>query len=84
MTGQTTYNEASEVPFPDVVNRYQALDNRDAIARAIATLQARGEWNEDRSLNPEDYPALTARRAPRADRARRGDGPALPPPGAGP
>ena len=60
MTGQTTYNEASEVPFPDVVNRYQALDNRDAMARAIATLQARGEWNEDRSLNPEDYPALTA------------------------
>ena len=60
MTGQTTYNEASEIPFPDVVNRYQALDNRDAMARAITTLQARGEWNDDRSLKPEDYPALTA------------------------
>jgi hypothetical protein len=60
VTGQTTYNEAREVPFPDVVNRYQALDNRDAMARAIATLQARGEWNDDRRLNPEDYPALTA------------------------
>lgn len=60
MTGQTTYNEASEVPFPDVVNRYEALDNRDAMARAITTLQARGEWNDDRSLKPENYPALTA------------------------
>ena len=43
MTGQTTFNEASEVPFPDVVNRYQALDNRDAMARAIATLHGSGK-----------------------------------------
>ena len=60
MTGPTTYSEASEVPFPDVVNRYQALNDRDTMSRAIATLQARGEWNDDRSLNPEDYPPLTA------------------------
>jgi hypothetical protein len=60
VTGPATYSEASEIPFPDVVNRYQALNYRDAMARAIATLQARGQWNDDRSLNPEDYPALTA------------------------
>jgi hypothetical protein len=59
MTGPTTYSEASEIPFPDVLNRYQVLDQRDSMARAIATLQARGEWNADRSLNPEDYPPLT-------------------------
>ena len=48
------------MPLPDVLNRYQALTDRDSMARAIATLQARGEWNEDRSLKPEDYPPLTA------------------------
>ena len=48
------------MPWADVLNRYQALNDRDAMARAIATLQARGEWNDDRSLNPEDYPPLTA------------------------
>jgi len=56
----TTYDEASAVPWPDVLNRHQALTDRDSMARAIATLQARGEWNEDRSIRPEDYPPLTA------------------------
>ena len=60
MSAPTTYNEASEVPFPDVLNRYEELDQRDSMSRAIATLQARGEWGGDRSLNPEDYPPLTA------------------------
>jgi hypothetical protein len=60
MTGPTTYDEASSMPWADVLNRYQALNDRDAMARAIATLQARGEWNEDRSLRPEDYPPLIA------------------------
>ena len=55
----TTYDEASERSFPDVVNRYQALNDRETMGRSIAILQARGEWNEDRSLNPDDYPALT-------------------------
>jgi hypothetical protein len=55
----TTYEEASEIPFADVLNRYQALNDRDSIARAIATLQTRGEWNDDRSLDPADYPLLT-------------------------
>ena len=60
MTGPTTYDEASGMPFPDVVSRYQALNDRNSMSRAIATLQARGEWNDDRSLNPADYPPLTA------------------------
>lgn len=60
VTGPTTYSEASEMPFTDVLNRYQALNDRDSMARAIATLQARGEWNDDRSLNPDDYPAFAA------------------------
>lgn len=60
MTGPTTYDEASGMPWPDVLNRYQVLNDREFMARAIAALQARGEWNDDRSLDPEDYPPLTA------------------------
>jgi hypothetical protein len=60
VTGPATYTEATAMPFADVLNRYQALNDRDTMARAIATLQARGEWNDDRSLNPEDYSPLTA------------------------
>jgi hypothetical protein len=59
MTGLTTYNDAADLPFADVLNRYQALDTRDAMARSIATLQARGEWRDDRSIDPADYPPLT-------------------------
>ncbi len=56
----TTYDEASGMSWPDVLNRHQALTDRDSMARAIATLQGRGEWNEDRSIRPEDFPPLTA------------------------
>jgi len=58
--GTTTYDEASAMQWPDVLMRQQALSDRESMARAIATLQARGEWNDDRSINPEDYPPLTA------------------------
>ena len=56
----TTYDEASAMPFTDVLNRYQVLDTRDMMSRSIAALKARGEWNDDRSLDPDDYPPLTA------------------------
>ena len=56
----TTCDEASGMPFTDVLNRYQQLNDRDAMARAIAIRRARGEWNHDRSLDPDDYPPLTA------------------------
>jgi hypothetical protein len=59
MTGPETFGQAREMPFADVLNRYQALSDRDMMARSIATLQARGQWGDDRSLNPEDYPPLT-------------------------
>jgi hypothetical protein len=55
-----TYGQAAEMPFADVLNRYQGLNDRDSMARAIATLQARGEWTGDRTLDPADYPPLTA------------------------
>jgi hypothetical protein len=55
-----TYDEAAEMPLTDVLNRYQALNDRDTMARSIATLKARGVWDADRSLNPEDCAPLTA------------------------
>jgi hypothetical protein len=60
MTGPTTLSEAWDMPFTDVLNRYQVLENRDTMSRAIATLRVRGEWNDDRSPDPDDYPPLTA------------------------
>ena len=60
MTGATSYVRAAAMSFADVLNRYQALNDRDSMARAIATLQARGEWNAGCTLNPQDYPPLTA------------------------
>jgi hypothetical protein len=59
MTGPTTFSEAWDMPFTDVLNRYQVLENRGTMFRAIATLRMRGEWNDDRSLDPDDYPPLT-------------------------
>jgi hypothetical protein len=56
MTGTVTYDEVSGMPLADVLNRYQALNDRDAMARSIATLKARGA---DPALNPEDFPPLT-------------------------
>jgi len=54
-----TYDEAAIMPLADVIARYQALDHRDAMARAIAAQQARGRQFADGSLNPADYPPLT-------------------------
>jgi hypothetical protein len=61
MTEHTfTFSEASEMPLPDVLNRYQVLNDRDLMARAIAALQATGAWKADRSIRPADHPPLTA------------------------
>src|SRR5689334_16867549 len=57
--GAVTYTRAAAMPLADVLNRYQQLNGRDSMARAIDTLKARGEWNEDRPLSPADYPPLT-------------------------
>jgi hypothetical protein len=53
------YDEIDLMPLTDVLNRYQALNDRDSMARSIAKLQARGEWKVDGSIRPEDYPPLT-------------------------
>jgi hypothetical protein len=60
MTGAETYDEAAQMPLQDVLMRYQELNDRDSVARSIATLKARGAWHADGSLNPDDYPPLTA------------------------
>jgi hypothetical protein len=52
------FNDIAEMPLPDVLNRYQALNERDYTARAISTLKARGR--EPKDLNPDDYPPLTS------------------------
>lgn len=56
-----TYNQASGIPLPEQVDRYNELVDRELTSRSIAILQARGEWTEDRAraLNPDNYPALT-------------------------
>jgi len=54
------YDEIDQMPLTDVLNRYQALNDRDSMARSIVTLQARGTWNADGSIRAEDYPPLTA------------------------
>ena len=55
-----TYVQAAAMSFADVLNRYQQLNDRHSMARAIATLRARGQWREDRTLDPASYPPLTA------------------------
>ena len=59
MNGPTTYDEIDHMPLTDVLNRYQALNDRDSMARSIAALQARGTWNADGSIRAQDYPPLT-------------------------
>jgi hypothetical protein len=60
MNGPQDYEEIDQMPLTDVQDRYQALTDRDGMARAIATQQARGTWKGDGSIRAEDYPPLTA------------------------
>ena len=58
--GPAAHDDIDQMPLTDVLNRYQALNDRDSMARSIAALQARGTWNADGSIRAEDYPPLTA------------------------
>jgi hypothetical protein len=58
--GPAAHDDIDQMPLTDVLNRYQELNDRDSMARSIAALQARGTWNADGSIRPEDYPPLTA------------------------
>ena len=60
MNGPQDYDEVAEMPLADVLNRFQALEDRDSMARSIAASQARGRWNADGSIRAEDFPPLTA------------------------
>ena len=42
MNGPQDYDEVAEMPLADVLNRFQALEDRDSMARSIATLKAHG------------------------------------------
>ena len=45
MTGPQTYHEAIDLSLPDQIGRYEELTDRNLMARSIATLQARGEFD---------------------------------------
>jgi hypothetical protein len=59
MTGPQTYHEAMDLSLRDQIDRYEELTDRDLMARSIATLQARGEYDDARHPDPADYVPLT-------------------------
>ena len=60
MNGPITYHEASDIPFPGRVGRYEVLADRSIMSRSIATLKARGTYEPGRHPDPADYPPLAA------------------------
>ena len=55
-----TYQEAMDLSLPDQIARYEELTDRNLMARSIATLQARGEYDKDKHPDPGEYQPLTA------------------------
>jgi len=60
MTGPITYNETAGGNLPDQIDRYRELADHDTMARAIATLKARGTYQPSEHVNEERFPPLTA------------------------
>ena len=60
MTGPQTYYEASGGNIADQMDRYRELADRDVMARAIATLKARGTYEPNEYVNDEKFPPPTA------------------------
>ena len=54
-----TYHEAMDLSLPDQIARYEELTDRNLMARSIATLQARGEYDQDKHPDPGKYQPLT-------------------------
>lgn len=54
-----TYHEAMDLSLRDRIARYEELTDRNLMARSIATLQARGEYDKDRHPDPGEYQPLT-------------------------
>jgi hypothetical protein len=59
MTGPQTYHDAMELGLRDQVSRYEELTGRDLMARSIARLQARGEYDPGKHPDPAGYEPLT-------------------------
>ncbi len=59
MTKPTTYHEAMDLSLRDQIDRYEELTDRDLMARVIASLQARGEYDPAKHPDPAAYPPLT-------------------------
>jgi hypothetical protein len=59
MTGPLTYHQAMDLSLRDQIGRYEELTDRSLMARSIATLQARGEYDENKHPDPAEYPPLT-------------------------
>jgi hypothetical protein len=54
-----TYHDAMDLSLRDQIARYEELTDRNLMARSIATLQARGEYDKNKHPGPGDYPLLT-------------------------
>jgi hypothetical protein len=54
-----TYHEAAGVSWPQVLMQWQELSQRDAVARALVSLQERGDYDPQRHAPREDNPPLT-------------------------
>jgi hypothetical protein len=54
-----TYHEAMDLSLRDQIARYEELTDRNLMARSIATLQARDEYDKDKHPDPGEYKPLT-------------------------
>ena len=54
-----TYREACNGSIVDHIGRYRELADRDVMARAIATLRARGTYQPSEHVSEEEFPPLT-------------------------
>jgi hypothetical protein len=59
VTGPQTYQEAMDLGLRAQIDRYEELTDRDLMARSIAGLQARGEYDADKHPDPAGYQPLT-------------------------
>jgi hypothetical protein len=54
-----TYHEAMDLSLREQIDRYEELTDRNLMARSIATLRARGEYDPGRHPDPAEYEPLT-------------------------
>jgi hypothetical protein len=66
VTGPQTYHDASDGSIVDQIDRYRELDERDLMARSIATLKARGTYECPRTSSPTASASWTPAGAPGA------------------